>query len=84
MNKANTSTSDKETSFLDLNLKGIGSDVDTSVFDKHDDFVFPIVNFPWWSGDVHKSHCMVFTFVSWLDLLSVALAFRISIIKIFK
>ena len=29
-------------------------------------------------------HGMVFTFVSWLDLLGVALAFRISILKIFK
>ena len=30
------------------------------------------------------SHRMVFTFLSWLDLLGVALAFRISILKIFK
>ena len=26
----------------------------TSVYDKHDDFVFPIVNFPWLSGDVPR------------------------------
>ena len=50
LNKANTS--DKETSFLDLNIKVIGSDVHTSVYDKRDDFGFPIVNFPWLSGDV--------------------------------
>ena len=41
MNKANTS--DKETSFLDLNIKVIGNDIHTSVYDKRDDFGFPIV-----------------------------------------
>ena len=40
LNKANTS--DKETSFLDLNITVIGSDVHTSVYDKRDDFGFPI------------------------------------------
>ena len=34
LNKANTS--DKETSFLDLNIKVIGSDIHTSVYDKLD------------------------------------------------
>ena len=52
LNKANTS--DTETSFLDLNIKVIGSDVHTSVYDKRDDFGFPIVNFPWLSGDVPR------------------------------
>ena len=52
MNKANTS--DKETSVLDLNIKVIGSDIHTSVYDKRDDFGFPIVNFPWLSGDVPR------------------------------
>ena len=47
LNKANTS--DKETSFLDLNKKVIGS-----VYDKRDDFGFPIVNFPWLSGVVPR------------------------------
>ena len=50
LNKANTS--DKETSFLDLNITVIGSDVHTSVCDKRDDFGFPIVNFPWLSCNV--------------------------------
>ena len=50
--KANTS--DKETSFFDLNIKVIGSDIHTSVYDKRDDFGFPIVNFPWLSGDVPR------------------------------
>ena len=52
LNKANTS--DKETSILDLNIKVIGSDIHTSVYDKRDDFGFPIVNFPWLSGDVPR------------------------------
>ena len=50
LNKAHTS--DKETSFIDLNIKVIGSDVHTRVYDKRDDFGFPIVNFLWLSGDV--------------------------------
>ena len=37
LNKANTS--DKETSFLDLNIKVIGSEVHTSVYNKRDDLV---------------------------------------------
>ena len=52
LNKANTS--DKETSFLDLNIKFIGSDIHTSVYDIRDDLGFPFVNFPWLSGDVRK------------------------------
>ena len=51
-NKAKTW--DKETYFLDFSIKVIGSDVHTSVYDKRDDFGFPIVNFPWWSGDVPR------------------------------
>ena len=47
-----TNTSDKETSFLGLNIKVIGGDIYTSVYDKRDDFRFPIVNFPWLSDDV--------------------------------
>ena len=49
LNKANTS--DKETSFLDLNIKVIGNNIHTSVYDKRDDFGFPIINFPWLNGD---------------------------------
>ena len=52
LNKANTS--DKETSFHDLNIKVIDSDVHTSVYNKRDDFEFPIVNFPRLSGDVPR------------------------------
>ena len=52
LNKANIS--DKETSFLDLNIKVIGSNIHTNVYDKRDDFGFPKVNFPWLSGDVPR------------------------------
>ena len=47
-------TSDKETSFLDSNMKVIGSVVHTSFYNKCDDFIFPIVNYPWLSGYVAK------------------------------
>ena len=52
MNKANSS--DKKTSSLDLNIKVIGNDIHTSVYDKCNDFGFPIVKFPWLSGDVSR------------------------------
>ena len=52
LNKANTS--DKETSFFDLNIKVIGNNIHTSVYDKRDDFGFPIVNFRWLSDDVPR------------------------------
>ena len=52
LNKANTS--DKETSFLDINLKKINSDVHTSVYDKRDEFGFPKDNFSWLSGNVPR------------------------------
>ena len=45
LNKVNTS--EKETSFLDLNITVIGNNIHTSVYDKRDDIGFPMVNFPW-------------------------------------
>ena len=50
LNKANTS--DKETSLLDLNIKVIGNNIHSSIYDKRDDFGIPIVNFPWLRGEV--------------------------------
>ena len=47
-------TSDRKTYFLDLNIKIIGCNIHTSVNEKSDDFRFPIVNFPWLSGDVTR------------------------------
>ena len=43
-----------ETFFIDLNIKVIGNDVHTSVYNKRDDFGFPIVNLPWMSGGVPR------------------------------
>ena len=43
-----------KTSFLDLNIKVIGNDYHTSVYDKRYDFGFPIVNFPWLSVEVPR------------------------------
>ena len=47
-----SNTSDKEASFLDLNIKVIDNDVHINVYDKRDDFEFSIVNSPWLSGDI--------------------------------
>ena len=82
VNKANTS--DKETSFLDLNIKVIGSDVHISVYDKRDHFGFLSSISPGWVVMFLDSHRMVLTFLSCLDLLGVAQAFWISIPKILK
>ena len=76
-----TNTSDKETSFLDLNMKVIDSNVHTSVYDKRDDFGFPIADFLWLSGDVPRLPSYGFYIFSWLDLLGVAVAFLIYFLK---
>ena len=57
--------------------------IHTSVYDKRDDFEFPIVNFPWLSGDVSRLQSYGI-YISQFDLLDVVLAFLISIFKIFK
>ena len=82
LNKANTS--DKETSFLDLNIKVIGSDIHTSVYDKRDDFRFPIVNFPWLSGDVPRLPSYGIYISQLFRFARCWLAFWISILKISK
>ena len=48
-----------------LFITAIGNDFHTSVYDKRDDFGFPIVNFPWLSGSLSLNpivqclHCAV-------------------------
>ena len=81
LNKADTS--DKESFFLDLYIKVINNNIHTSVYDKRDDFGFPIVNFPWLSGDVPRLPSYG-TYISQFDLLDVVLTFFISILKIYK
>ena len=79
LNKANTS--DKETSFLDLNIKVMVVTF-IPVFTTNAmtlDFLLLISH--GWVVTSLDSHRMVFTFLSWLDLLDVVLAFWISILK---
>ena len=82
LNKA--STSDKDTSFIDLVIKVIGSDVHTSVCDKRDDFWFPIVNLPWLSGDVSRLTFYGIYILQSVRFSSCCTSFLISILKIFK
>ena len=53
LNKANSS--DTEAQFLGLNLSISNGIVSTKIYDKHDDFNFEIVNFPFLDGDVPRS-----------------------------
>ena len=53
LNKANAS--DTEAAFLDLHLSISNGIVSTKIYDKHDDFDFEIVNFPFLDGDVPRS-----------------------------
>ena len=52
LNKANTS--DTEAPFLDLHLSISNGFVSSKIYDKRDDFVFDIVNFPFLDGDVPR------------------------------
>ena len=52
LNKA--STSDTEAPFLDLHLSISNGFVSSKIYDKHDDFDFNIVNFPFLNGDVPR------------------------------
>ena len=45
-------SSDKQSPFLDLNIKIENKLISTSIFDKRDAFDFPIVNFPTLSGNI--------------------------------
>ena len=53
LNKANTS--DTKAAILDLHLSISNDNVSTKIYDKHDDFDFEIVNFPFLDGDVPRS-----------------------------
>ena len=52
LNKANAS--DTEAALLDLNLSIHNDIVSTKIYDKRDDFIFDIVNFPFLDGDVPR------------------------------
>ena len=53
LNKVNTS--DTGAAFLDLHLSSSNVIVSAKIYDKHDDFDFEIVNFPFLECDVHRS-----------------------------
>ena len=53
LNKANTS--DTEAAALDLHLSISNEIASTKIYDKHDDFDFEIVNFPFLDGNVPRS-----------------------------
>ena len=53
LNKANTC--DNEAAFLDLHLSFSNDIVSTKIYDKHGDFNFEIVNFPFLGGDFPHS-----------------------------
>ena len=53
LNKAKSS--DTEAPFLDLNLSITYGTVSSRIYDKHDDYYFEIVNFPFLDGDVARS-----------------------------
>ena len=50
-----TNVSDTEASVLDLHLSISDGFVNTTIYDKRDDFDFDIVNFPFLDGDVLRS-----------------------------
>ena len=50
-----TSTSDTKATFLDLHWSISNDIVSTKIYDRHDDFDFEIVNFPFLDGDVPRS-----------------------------
>ena len=82
LNKANTS--DKESSLLDLNRKLLALMFALSITKNAmtSDFLSSIS--PGWVLMFLDSHRKLFTFLSWIDLLGVALEFRIFSLKICK
>lgn len=50
LNKSNSN--DQHCSFLDLNVNICNGKLTTKIYDKRDDFTFPIVNFPFLDGDI--------------------------------
>ena len=56
LNKENTH--DTNATFLDINLKIVNNILETSLYDKRDNFDFSINNFPILSGNIHfkRSH----------------------------
>ena len=56
--------------------------VSSKIYDKHDDFDFDIVNFPFWMVKFLAVLLMVYTFSNLLGLLQSALMLRTSTLEI--
>ena len=69
---------DTEAAFLDLHLSISNDIVSTKIYDKHDDFDFEIVNFPFLDGDVPRSTSYRNSFVS-LEHLALSLTSTLAI-----
>ena len=82
LKKANTS--DKDTSFLDLDIKVICSDVHTNVYDKRYYFGFPIVTSPCLIGDVPRLPSYGIYISQLIRFARYCARVWISILKIFK
>ena len=67
-------------SWMLKNIKVNGDKIHTSVYYKRDDFGFPIANFLWLSGDVPR----LLSYSIYVSQLGDALAFLISILKLYK
>ena len=50
----------KKPSFLDINVKVIGSNIHTIIYDKHDDFRFTVVNSGWVVMFLDSHHAFLF------------------------
>ena len=69
-----TSTSSTKVCYLDTNSKtGDISPFPISIYDKRDDFAFPIVNFPHiWTATFPPIKLTVFMYLNWWDMLEFA------------
>ena len=76
LNKAYTS--DIEAPFLDLHLSISNGFVSSKIYNKHDDFQFDKVNFPFVDGDVSRSTSYGFTFLNLFGLLECVAMWLIS------
>jgi hypothetical protein len=73
----NTTDTDRSDSYLDLHLE-VGSEVRlrTKLYDKRDDFNFPIVNFPFICSNIPAEYISL----SWSDITEIMVLIRISFI----
>ena len=61
LNITNTTDTNHSAAYLDLMLKIGNSSLHTKLYDKRDDFDFPIVNFPFMDSNIPSSPCLLYT-----------------------